>query len=170
MKDLRQHGINVKLHNGGYRMVGAGKMPKNKSISLYVAAKFNRKDEVKKLHKEAKKRGWTISEDWTRHEKVDIMEVGTIIAEMRAQDDLEGVTIADVFIMLADEPGPGMYVELGVAIAMSVTYGTPLIILVVPEELKCRSIFFYHPNVIRRTTTEGLLEEAERFIKGELPC
>lgn len=144
----------------------SGEQGENMNIKFYVAAKFARKKEVREIYRKAEKRGWTVTEDWTRHDKVEMKDIYLTIAEMRAHDDIEGVINADVFIMLADESGPGMYVEFGAAIAYNelMPDSAPIIYILCPEEMKFRSIFFYHPYVRRVDIVEEIFEEAERLL------
>ncbi|MBI4895711.1 MAG: hypothetical protein HY831_04425, partial [Candidatus Aenigmarchaeota archaeon] len=78
------------------------------------------------------------------------------LAKQYAIDDTNGVLNCDVFILLTDPVGTGMYVEFGLALALSIRNKTPKI-FVVGNHDNCS--FYYHPNVNIRSSMEEVFEE-----------
>ena len=143
-----------------------------KGISLYVTSRFNDKKAVKAVQDKAITRGWTITEGWTLNNKVDLSAEHYEIAEMRADDDIEGIRKADVFIMLHSKEavdGTGNWVELGAAIAFNIASAKPGVpfIYIVSEEKIDSCIFAYHPLVSRRAFVEQVFDEVEILLAEE---
>jgi len=73
---------------------------------------------------------------------------------------------SDVFILLSDEAGTSMYVELGAAIAHRVEFGKPLIYVI--GDYISRSMYFFHHTVIRLESIEHVIKDVqERYRKQE---
>ncbi len=129
-------------------------------MKIYIAARFGKKQEVRNLYELLKERGHEITLDWTTHEFIKPFEDNQEIAEKYSVEDIEGVRNSDVFILLTDEAGTGMYVELGAAIFSNIEFGKPKIYVI--GEYTSRSMFYFHPSVNRRKSIEEVLEEIER--------
>ncbi|MEK9207501.1 MAG: hypothetical protein AAB922_03405 [Patescibacteria group bacterium] len=69
--------------------------------------------------------------------------------------DMDGVRNSDIFVLLTNEDGIGMYVELGMAIMSKIHKGKPRRVYVIGNKLG-RSMFFFHPSVRRRKTIEDV--------------
>lgn len=120
------------------------------SIRFYIASRFNRRKEVRRLYSELRARGHAVAADWTSHEPIKPYARHPKLARRYATDDTNGAAECDVFILLTDKAGTGMYVELGVALASNLIRSRPRI-SVVGSHLS-RSMFYYHPSVKRRRT------------------
>lgn len=98
--------------------------------------------------------GHEITHDWTRNEGGSKMLVGqqtkfdqAAESARRATNDMNGVTESDVYVICTDneKAGKGMYVELGGALALNTTTGSPRIYLL--GQRKHATIFYFHPSI-----------------------
>ncbi|MBI4983093.1 hypothetical protein HZC32_00410 [Candidatus Woesearchaeota archaeon] len=102
-------------------------------MEFYIAARFDRKEEVRALYKELQARGHKISADWTLHEPIKPYESNQELARQYAFEDIEGARRCGVFV-----------------------------ILYVIGDYASRSPFYFHPSVSRRKTFDDVLEEIEK--------
>ncbi len=130
-------------------------------MKVYIAARFNKKQEVRHLYSKFKKLGHEIAADWTLHKLIKPYENNVKIAREYSVEDINAVRNCDVFILLSDEAGTGMYVELGAAISSNLEHGKPKI-YVVGDHIS-RSMFYFHPSVNRRKTIDEVLEEIKEL-------
>ncbi len=116
-------------------------MPKkNLTDTIYVATRWERKNDVRHIYELAERYGLEPSHDWTVYD-----DQLTDERPIRAAEDVSGVMEASLFLLLSDEGGTGMYVELGVALVSNMLLGHPAIYIV--GKWNDRSIFFRHPSV-----------------------
>lgn len=78
-----------------------------------------------------------------------------IEAGQAADLDLPGVVTADVYILLAHHDGPGVFSELGAALALCALRKTPKIY--VEAEAVPNAMFHYHPAITWCKTVDELL-------------
>lgn len=123
-------------------------------------------DNVRVVQQRITEAGHHITHDWTHNETGDKLLNGQKAkfenpeeAARRADADMQGVIDSDVYILCSDNEnvGKGMYVELGAAIALNATTGSPRIYIV--GEMNHSSIFYWHPSVILGRTVDEILEE-----------
>jgi len=125
-------------------------------MKFYIATRFERREEVKQIIEKLAKKGHSASLDWTEHKPTKPYAQNKDLAKEYAIDDIKGVRNCDVFVLLTDEAGAGMYVELGAAMASNLEFGKPKIFVVGRHD---SSNFFYHPVVKRKETIEEVLKE-----------
>lgn len=110
--------------------------------------------------------GHHITHDWTRNETGDKMLAGQQAkfdspeeSARRANADMQGVVDSEVYVICTDneKSGKGMYVELGGALALNMTTGTPRIYLLGNKEHA--SIFYFHPSIILKNRVEEILSD-----------
>lgn len=70
---------------------------------------------------------------------------------------LNGALAADVFILIPEPGGTGMYVEFGAALAKSLSKQGPKIYLLGPH--KDYVLFNFHPSVVWKENVDEILEE-----------
>lgn len=126
-------------------------------MKIYIAARFDKKEEVRGLQKLLSEKGHEITADWTLHKPIKPYNENSEIAKDYATEDVNGAKDCDVFMLLTDEAGTGMYVELGVAILSHLQSGKPKIYAV--GEHISRSMFYFHPSVNRRENIGQVLKE-----------
>lgn len=116
----------------------SAKMP----LNIYVAAKFEEKEKVRKAYDLLRHHGHRITHDWTNEDATrfpDGSEEQLQYLEDMAHADIEGVANADAVVLFPHEKGKGLFVELGVALAKDIP------VLVVSERDLHRGdcIFFF---------------------------
>ena len=82
-------------------------------MKIYVAAKYEAKEEVRHVYKKLFDAGHTITYDWTQSDEND--ERGR--KHEIAIREVLAVETCDAFVLLPHERGKGQYTELGVALA-----------------------------------------------------
>lgn len=92
-------------------------------MKVYVAARFTKKQEVRNLYERLRKLGYEIAADWTLHKPVKPYEDNPGIAREYSIEDINAVRECDVFILITDASGTGIYVELGAAISANLEHG-----------------------------------------------
>lgn len=116
---------------------------------IYVAAKFEERERVKKIYSLLTEAGHKITHDWTNEKESDD-------PRLLAEQDVTGVVTCDTFVFLPppkDLHGRGCWVELGIAIALDKT------IYVLGEQLDDRS-----RCIFLRLETVRFVHDEERLI------
>jgi nucleoside 2-deoxyribosyltransferase len=127
-------------------------------MKVYLAGRFDERERIREMQGVLRERGHEITLDWTTHDPIARYGERPELARVYAQEDLQGVMEADVFIFLtAASVGTGTHVELGVAIGEFVTTGKPRIYVI--GEHTSRSIMYFYPAVERRESFEAVLDE-----------
>jgi len=129
-------------------------------MKIYIASRFHKKEEVKKLYKLFRDKGHKISSDWTLHKRIKPYKENQEMASKYAIEDVEGVKDSDIFIMISDNTGTGLYTELGVAIASCVEFGKPKIYII--GDYKDRFMFHFHPSINLKNNIEEVLKEIDK--------
>lgn len=103
------------------------------------------------------KQGHEMTFDWTNG--TDIKPYNQNVAETQKLSDLalNGAIDADVFILIPEPGGTGMYVEYGAALAQFKMTQKPKIFLLGPH--KEEVIFNFHPYAVWKETLEEILNE-----------
>lgn len=125
-------------------------------MRVYVAAKFEDKERVRALYAKLRAAGHEITHDWT-FETEEGMSGERLEHYLRdcAEDDLEGVSTADIFLMYPHEQGKGEYVELGAALV----FGKPIV--TIGPQTSC--IFFKIGDVYGVDTDEQAIVFMKRW-------
>ncbi len=123
----------------------------------YVAARFDKKQEVIGIHKRLEKLGYEISADWTNHKPIKPYEDNITHARQYSSEDIKGIADCDLFILLTDREGIELYAELGAAIFSNLRHGKPEIYVIGDYLSNC--MFYFHPSVNRRKTIDEVIKE-----------
>ncbi|MBL8158867.1 hypothetical protein JNJ66_00205 [Candidatus Saccharibacteria bacterium] len=133
-------------------------------MKVFVSGQITDISSVRAVQQALVDAGHTITHDWTRNETGDRM-LGSVEDKLRdteetgrrAQLDIQGVVECDAYVICTDNAssGKGMYVELGAALALNVTHGTPLIFLI--GQMNHMSVFYFHPAVMRMKTVDEVI-------------
>jgi hypothetical protein len=129
-------------------------------MKIYIASRFDKKDAIQNLQKVLSDNGHTISADWTRHKRIKPYEENRDLAKEFSMEYMEGVKNSDIFILITDDAGKGMYTELGAAIMLNTLFGKPEI-YVIGEHIS-NTIFFFHPAVKRLGSVQEIVAELSK--------
>lgn len=126
-------------------------------MKFYVASRTARTKEVKEIIETILSKGHEITHDWTGVENATLERPyhkhKEVVREF-ALKDVEGAKNAEVFIILGDNSGTGMYVELGAALASNAR-------VYAVGEYNDATVFHFHPQVTR----VGTIDEAFNDLK-----
>jgi nucleoside 2-deoxyribosyltransferase-like protein len=135
-------------------------------MKIFVSGQINDLHNVRTVQQAFIKSGHTITHDWTSNETgAKMLETpqdklrNREEASNRASKDIRGVINCDAYVICTDNAdcGKGMYVELGAALALAKTKGSPQIFLV--GKMNHMSVFYFHPLVRRVDTIESVIKE-----------
>ncbi|MBN1792862.1 hypothetical protein JW826_04230 [Candidatus Woesearchaeota archaeon] len=117
-------------------------------MKFYVAAPFSEKERVREIHTLIKRKGHSLSSDWTLHKPIKPYDQNAETSKEYSEEDVKGAMDCDVFIILTSEnKTTGSYLELGAAISSSLIREKPKIYCVGPHFAV--SMMNYHPRIIR---------------------
>ena len=125
-------------------------------MKIYVAAKFEAKEQVRALYEKLRAAGHEITHDWTGEDDSHLTDPRKkeLYWENAADADLGGVDSADVLVLVPHPHGRGLFVELGAALARQIS----VYVVGDPVVLGADTIFFYLPQVVVLVNDEELLE------------
>ena len=83
---------------------------------VYVAGKFEQKDEVIKIQKQLINSGYKISYDWTTHVGIKPYEQNQDQARLYSENEINAIAESDIFIYLTQEYGTTNKMEFGAAV------------------------------------------------------
>lgn len=136
-------------------------------MKFYIAARFDKKEDVNKIYGKLKEKGHEVHTDWTLHEPFYPYSSNPALSAHHSAEDIDGAMGCDVFVLFADEShnghtnshnhGRGMFIELGAAIATFIENGRPKVFVIGPDNDK--AIFHFHPCVTRLDTIEEVLDK-----------
>jgi len=127
-------------------------------MRIYVAAKYETKDEVEKVYAVLRKHGHMITYPWAELVEVPGQETTVALKEVG------GVEACGAFLLYPHEKGCGQYVELGVAVASH----KPIVAVVEPgseDFWKRKNIFFHLPLVVFCHSTGEAIEYLNRWAR-----
>lgn len=129
------------------------------AMKVFVSGQINEVATIREAYRLLAEAGFTITHDWTLTDLIVDKVAQRDEAGKRAYLDISGVVDADVYILMSgnQNPGKGMYVELGAALALQQTTGSPEVFVVGP--LNHMSIFYLHPDVKHRTNIADVIRE-----------
>ena len=125
-------------------------------MRIYVASRFSDKKRVNEIFRKLEKKGHEISHDWTKHHPIKPYSKNAEKSRIYSMQDIDGILNSDVFILLTDESGTGMYIELGAAIILKMMHHKPDIYVV--GKHRKEQLFFFHPTVKTFETIEEVIE------------
>ncbi len=128
-------------------------------MKFYIASRTARTGEVRRIYDLLKNRGHEITVDWTLQNISRPYATNARQAREHSIQDIQGVRDSDIFVLISDRAGTGMYTELGVAISSHIDKRKP-IIYIIGNHLD-KSIFYFHPSINIRHKIEQVIEELE---------
>jgi hypothetical protein len=129
-------------------------------VKVYVAGQLRDTQAVRTVQRAIEHAGHTLTHDWTHD--LALSEGYAVQPERSAEiarTDLSGVMTADAVVVLASsaEPGRGLFVELGAALARAELGRLDHVVVV--GEIVHESVFHFHPCVRRvRAVDEWLAD------------
>jgi hypothetical protein len=126
-------------------------------MKFYVAARFEDKDLIKKIHKKILLKGHEIVGNWLEHKFVKPYEKNQKLSAEYSLADISAVLDCDIFVVLADSEGRGKIAEFGAALAANKTLGKPKIFVI--GKTNTDFMFYFHPAVNRRQNIDDILKE-----------
>lgn len=127
-------------------------------MKFYIASRTSEIGRVKTMINTLEKMGNVCTHDWTSVENANLSRpYGQHLDIVRdyARKDIEGAREAEVFIILGDKSGTGMYVELGAALA-----GNSKVYAI--GEHSDMTIFHFHPAVKQVDSFDEVLVDLKR--------
>ncbi len=129
-------------------------------MKFYIASRTKYRGLVEKIHKLILKKGHKFSSSWIEEKDIIPYEENIKAASKRAKQCIKDSSSCDVFILISDKSGSGMYTELGVALLKSIESKKPRIYVI--GKYINRSMFFFHPSVKRFKTMEEVFEDLKK--------
>lgn len=124
---------------------------------VYIASRYRHKASVKELLGKLKNLGYVSVTQWVDGKDIPKPYSQDVEgASSEAINAADGSNSCDIFVLISDERGTGMYVELGVALGRAAR-GEEVVIYVIGEH-GANSVFSYHPKVKWLQSTQELLE------------
>jgi hypothetical protein len=127
------------------------------TLKFYIAARVSQREEVKRIGDMLTNKGHTSLSTWVDEGNIKPYDKHSHKAEARAIECIKAIEESDVFVLISDKTGAGMYTELGVAIASNLLRKKPIIFIV--GDHTSRSVFFFHPSVTRRENLSEVIQD-----------
>ena len=128
-------------------------------MKIYVAGPLADIDGVQAVQAAVVAAGHELTLDWTRGPDATLVQSyasAPALSASLASDDLDAVLSAEaVLIVMSDEDGRGMFVELGAALARAQRGDLQHVVVLGP--IRQESVFYYHPAVQRMMSVEEWL-------------
>ncbi len=125
-------------------------------MKFYIAARFRKRNSVEKLGKRLEKLGHQMVSDWIKDPSIQPYEKHQKLATKYSLRDIDSIKNSDVFVLISDKSGTGMYTEFGEAIFSNRFFGKPTIYVI--GKYSSGSIQFFLPFVKRLDTVKDLLK------------
>lgn len=127
-------------------------------MKVYIASRLIKRDYVKGLNKLLINSGHTIPFDWTKGRTGKSMkpyDKNVRLSRTTAKREISAISNCDIFILISDRSGTGMYVELGAAIVSQLTFGRPQIFVL--GKYTSHTLFYFHPSITIVSTIDQLM-------------
>ena len=126
-------------------------------MKFYIAARASKKSEVKKIHNILVDGKHQVLSTWVNAGQLKPYNKHSNKVKTLAIESINAVRNSDVFILISDKTGAGMYTELGIAIDSNLLKGIPKIYII--GEYSNRCVFFFHPVVICKKNIKEVLKD-----------
>lgn len=128
-------------------------------MKVFVSAQIRETKRTREAFAAFKNAGMAITHDWTNSDNIGDKRKRKAESGMRASRDINGVVNSDAYVLLSDNRhvGKGMYAELGAALALNQTTGSPKVYVVGP--MNHLSIFYLHPSVQHVETVDEVIHD-----------
>lgn len=130
-------------------------------MKVFVSGKVGRESDTRRTISRLRDMGHDVTFDWTQIPHLKPYEENRSEASKAAILEIGGVQTADYLLILLDDRGVGMYVELGVALSL----GKPVIAV---STGPLRSMFLLHPLVTIVSTIDQAISVFDEASKGHV--
>ncbi len=127
-------------------------------MKFYVTGRSSNYPLVQSIFKELKLKGHEIVFEWTDLPMIKPYTENQVRAAEYSEQGIQGVIDADVYILLADREGNGVFTELGAALASHAIKGSPRI-FAINEANQDAAMFHYHPAIVWKKSLEEVFTE-----------
>lgn len=126
-------------------------------MKFYIAARLRQKERVKLLIDQLGKLGHKSITPWLNDKNIKPYEKHASLAKKYALKCIMAIRKCDIFILLSDRSGTGMYTEFGIAILLNILFKRPQIYII--GKYFSGTIFFFHPSIKRLGGVNKLIQK-----------
>ncbi|MFP4402403.1 MAG: hypothetical protein ACLFPL_04175 [Candidatus Nanoarchaeia archaeon] len=126
-------------------------------MRIYVAGKFEEREEIRLIYNRLEELGHTIVYDWTKHSPIKPYHKNQDLALEYCEEELEGILNCDVFIGMLYKKGTTLLMEIGAAIMLA-KYN-PNIKIYIVGEYNTSSPWLFNSLIRRRDSIDEVIEE-----------
>ncbi|MCB9798274.1 hypothetical protein H6758_00945 [Candidatus Nomurabacteria bacterium] len=130
-------------------------------MRIYVAGRYKKLEEIRKIYKILEEKKHTITNKWTEQHSIKPYQDNMDKVAQYLSEDFDGIDAADLFVLLAEYAADarGCHIELGYALRKRQIQGSPKIFVVYPQDNP--SLFYLHANITLVDSFEKFLESME---------
>jgi hypothetical protein len=129
-------------------------------MKFYIASRVKHRMLVEKIHKQILGKGHEFVSTWVKEGEILPYEKHIKASQKRAEQCMRDVSGCDVFVLISDDSGCGMYTELGIALSSNIQSGRPKIYII--GDYINRSVFFFHAAMKRVGNIEEVFKDIEK--------
>ncbi len=129
-------------------------------MKFYIASRTKHRKLIEEIRKQVVRKGYEFISTWVDEGEIIPYENNVSASSERAEQCVRDSSGCDVFVLISDDSGSGMYTELGVALLSNINSGKPKI-YVIGDHIN-RSAFFFHPSVKRVSSMEEVFKDLEK--------
>jgi hypothetical protein len=133
-------------------------------MKWYVSSRTRHRAAVRGLLELLAQHGHEAACDWTRFDQKEVANPRQVSS--LALNVSLAIKDCDIFMMIGDDAGTDMYVELGIALAYNAPAGKPLIYVVGSHSE--RSLMHSHPAIRHESTVANVFRKACPEIPADL--
>ncbi len=133
-------------------------------MKWYFASRTKHKELIIGYSEKLTAVGEEVVSDWVYVENLLPYTSNVERAEKLSQEVVSSILVCDIFVLISDEGGTDMFVELGTALAKVTCKASSIRIYIIGEQGK-RSLMQLHPAVIHIATIEDCLELEKIHLK-----
>lgn len=125
-------------------------------MKFYIASRVKNKELVESIHQRLTILGHETLSTWVGEKNMTPYEDHVEEAQKLAIQCINAVKECDVFVLISDDTGSGMYTEMGVALSRSAENKPKIYVI---GDYVNRSAFFFHPSVKRFESIDQVFKD-----------
>lgn len=129
-------------------------------MKFYIASRTKHRKLVEEIRKQVVHKGHEFMSTWVDEGEIIPYEKNISASSKRAEQCVRDSSDCDVFVLISDDSGSGMYTEFGVVLLSNINSGKPKIYVI--GDYINRSVFFFHPSVKRVSSIERIFKDIEK--------